>query len=385
MKRDLDKLYHRLSDGKLSRREMHGILGAGGFALAGASLGGRAAMAQDSCGGDHPTFFIWAGYEEPGFYPHYIAKHGCLPNFSMFGDEEEAFAKLRSGFAPDIMQPCSYKIGQWYDAGLLAEIDTSRLATWDELIPSLREMPVARQDGKQVFVPVDWGLTSVLFRTDLAPEYDDPAAHSWGILWDPKYAGRLSMMDSLIDGVAVAALHAGLDNPYDLGDPADMERVRAALREQLPLLRYYSNSLTDLENSLASGELVAAVTWNSSWVALMNQGLPVDFMRPREGAMTWVCGVVRNPANDERSEEMIALAYEVMDNMLSAEAGAFEMVEFGYGHANLRAFELLDEADLASVGLPSDPNELLSSGHFQQAMVPEDKIQMMFEEVKAGM
>jgi spermidine/putrescine transport system substrate-binding protein len=383
MRRGLDKLYYRLKDGELSRREMHAILAAGGFTFAAMNFGGNRAVAQDSCGEGSPTFFIWSGYELPEFYPEYMEKHGCLPNFSMFGDEEEAFAKMRAGFAPDVMQPCSYKVKQWFDAGLLAEIDTSRLGHWDELIPALADMPVGVQDGKRVFVPTDWGLTSVTFRTDLAPEYVDN--NTWGILWDEKYSGRLSMIDSLIDGVAVAGIYKGVPNPFDLSNPEDMETVRAALQEQLPLLRFYSNSMTDVENALASGELIAAATWNSSWVALKDQGLDVQFMTPKEGPMTWVCGVVRNPANDSQTDEVIALAYEVIDNIISPQAGAWEIENYGYGHSNAEAFAIVGPEKLAELGLPADPGPYLAAGIFQEAMVPEDKIQTMFEEVKAGM
>jgi len=383
MLRNLDKLYYRLKDGKMSRREMNALLAAGGFSMAMMNPFANSAKAQDSCDGDTPTFFIWSGYEIPEFYPEYLEKHGCLPNFSMFGDEEEAFAKMRAGFAPDLMQPCSYKVGQWYDGGLLAPIDTSRLNHWPEVIPALADMPVGIQGGERVFVPSDWGLTSVTYRRDLAPEYIDN--ESWGILWDEKYSGRISMIDSLIDGVAVAGIYKGVPDPFNLSDPADMDIVREALRQQLPLLRYYSNSMTDVENSLASGELIAAATWNSSWVALKDQGLDVGFMTPKEGPMTWVCGIVRNPANDDQGEEMIALAYEVIDNLISPEAGAWEIENYGYGVANAKAFEIVGAAKLAELGLPADPEPYLAAGIFQTAMVPEAGIQTMFEEVKAGM
>ena len=220
--------------------------------------------------------FTWSGYDEIHFHQQYVDEHGCASNFTFWGDEEEAFAKMRAGFEPDVMAPCSYELRRWYDAGLLAPINTDMLSNWDSLIPALKEVENSVQDGQRVFVPMDWGQTSVTFRTDLAPEYVDIENHTWGILWDPKYTGRLSMIDSLIDGVAVASIYAGLENPYDLSDPADMERTAALLREQLPLLRYFSSTMADVEQSLASGELVAAATWNSSIVALRDQGLPGD-------------------------------------------------------------------------------------------------------------
>ena len=388
-KLDTNKITDGIRGGKYSRREVHAILGALGFSTTMVPLS-KAARAEEttveSCGDDSaPLVFTWSGYDEVHFHESYVAKHGCGPNFSFWGDEEEAFAKMRAGFSPDIMAPCTYKIAQWNDAGLLGEIDTSLLSNWNDIVPTLQNLPDSVIDGKRVFVPMDWGQTSVTFRTDLAPEYVDVENHSWGILWDEKYAGRLSMIDSLIDGVAVAGIYGGLENPYDLSDPADMELVANLLREQLPLLRYYSNTMTDVEQSLASGELVAAATRNSSITALRGQGLPVDFMKPKEGAMTWVCGLVRSTMNDERGDDMIQKAHEVLDSYLSAEAGAFEIVEWGYGHANAKAYEMVSEEELSERGLAKNPDALLASGIFQIAMTPEDQIQIMFEDVKAGL
>lgn len=386
---DINRITDGIRSGKYSRRQVHAILGAFGFSTVMVPLSRGASaeeVAAESCGdSDTPLTFTWSGYDEVHFHQQYIDQHGCASNFSFWGDEEEAFAKMRAGFSPDITAPCTYKIRQWYDAGLMGEIDTGLLSNWDEIVPSLKEVDDSIIDGKRIFVPMDWGQTSVTFRTDLAPEYVDEAAHSWGILWDPKYSGRLSMIDSLIDGVAVAGIYGGLDNPYDLTDSANMELVANLLREQLPLLRYYATSMSDVEQSLASGELVAAATWNSSVQTLKSEGHPVMFMKPKEGAMTWVCGLSRTTMNDDQGDEMILKAHQVIDSYLSAEAGAWEIINYGYGHANANAYQLVSEDELAERGLSRNPDDLLSTGIFQIAMTPEDQIQIMFEEVKAGL
>ncbi len=388
-KLDINRITDGIRSGKYNRRQTNAILGAFGISTMMVPLATSAQeeeVAAESCGdSDTPLTFTWSGYDEVHFHQQYIDKYGCASNFSFWADEEEAFAKMRAGFSPDVMAPCTYKLRQWYDAGLLGNIDTSLLSNWGDVLPSLKNLDDTTIDDKLIFVPMDWGQTSVTFRTDLAPEYADEENHSWGILWDPKYAGRLSMIDSLIDGVAVAGIYAGLENPYDLSDPAEMELVANLLREQLPLLRYYAQSMTDVEQSLASGELVAAATWNSTIVALRGQGLPVDFMKPKEGAMTWVCGLSRSTMNDGHGDDMIMKAHEIIDSYLSPEAGAFEIETFGYGHANAKAYDMVSEEQLAERGLSKNPDDLLSTGIFQIAMNPEDQIQGMFEEVKAGM
>jgi spermidine/putrescine transport system substrate-binding protein len=267
-------------------------------------------------------------------------------------------------------------VQRWYDAGILAPMDLSKIAHVDDIFPALRSMDVVEIGGETVWLPVDWGQTSVLYRTDLAPEYVDN--ESWEILWDPKYEGRLSTMGSLIDGMAVAGIVLGLEDPFTI-EGEDMERVKAKLVEQKPLLRFYADDPTTIEQALASGEVVAATAWNQSYAALLKQGLPVRFMNPKEGAMTWVCGmsIVAGGANPDRSHEVISA-------ILDPRARAFEMTEYGYGSATQEPYSIVDPAILTELGMPSDPTELLSSGIFQAPMSPEPELQQMYEEVKAG-
>ena len=370
---DIKSFKKGLAEGRLTRREIAASLASVGVGMAVLPLGGRPAHADPD---GEPTVFTWSGYEVPEFWPAYQEKFGELPNFTFFGDEEEALTKMQAGFRPDIVFPCSYKVPKWYDAGFLGPIDTSKLSNWKDVFPALKEMDVVTINGETVFVPVDWGQTSVLFRHDLAPEYvDNP---TWNIMWDPKYEGRLSMIDSLIDGVAVAGIVLGLEDPFDI-QGEDVERVREKLKEQLPLLRFYSNDMTSTEQALASGELVAAVTWNSSFAALKKQGVPVTYMNPKAKAMTWVCGLCII-----RDTEYLDKAHAAIDAFLDPRSRAFDTTEFGYGGSTSAGFDLIDDATLAGLGLPRDPAELLASGIFQKPMTNEPEVQTMFEEVKAG-
>jgi spermidine/putrescine transport system substrate-binding protein len=369
---DVERFKQALWSGRISRRDFHTALASVGLALTATPVGGRRAKADPE---GEPVLFIWAGYEVPELVPAYIEKHGRAPDYSLFGDEEEALAKMAAGFKPDVTMPCSYKVQKWYDAGFLGPIDTSRLSNWNDIFPSLRGIDVVELNGETVWVPMDWGQTSVLYRTDLAPEYVEN--ETWNILWDPKYAGRMALFDSLIDGVAVAAIVLGLD-PWNL-DAAGIEQVRAKLKEQLPLLRFYTNDMTTVEQALSTGELVAATTWNSSLVNLLKEGLPVKFMNPKEGAMTWVCGI-----SLIRGTEFTDKGHEVIDALLDPRSRAWEIENFGYGSATKGGFDSVSDEKLASLGLPRDPEPLLASGIFQSPMANEAELQTMFEEVKAG-
>ena len=180
------------------------------------------------------------------------------PNVSIFADEDEAFAKMRAGYHPDVMGPCYYEFPRWKEAGLLQPIDTTKLKNWNKISPTLRAMPGIGAGGTKVwFVPHYWGNTSITFRTDLAPEY--VKSQSWNILFDPKYKGRVSVLDGVDDTVPFIAHMIGID-AYNM-TPAQWARVQAKLRELVKQVRFVSSDDTALAQGLASGELVAAMTW----------------------------------------------------------------------------------------------------------------------------
>ncbi|MDH3605061.1 MAG: extracellular solute-binding protein [Candidatus Tectomicrobia bacterium] len=369
-----DQLTEQLATGKMSRREFNKLLGSVGVTMAAFPVMSGVANAATE---DHPMIFTWEGWEDQGLHQPYSTKYGESPNFTFFGDEEEAFAKMRAGFKPDITQPCSYKVPIWRDAGIIKPIDPSRLSNWNDVLPSLKEITGMVHDGQRYFIPADWGQTAVLYREDLV----DMKEESWGLMWDERYKGRLSMSDSLIDGVMVAAIYGGAKDPFNMTEE-EVAKTKDLLKQQLPLMRYYWSSVTDIQQSLASGELVAAVAWNDSYTALKSEGVPVKFMKPKEGAMTWVCGFCLMTDADPKK---IDRAYDYIDAYISPESGAWEIRQLGYGCANAKAFDLVSAEELADRGLSSNPDDMLNAGIFQEPMGNEPALQAMFEEVKAGL
>ncbi|TIO38205.1 MAG: polyamine ABC transporter substrate-binding protein, partial [Mesorhizobium sp.] len=84
--------------------------------------------------------FDWSGYEDPSFHGKYVEKDGDSPTFAFFGDEDEAFEKIRSGFKADLGHPCSQSVVKWREAGLLQPLDTSKIAGWKDLNPGIMAM-----------------------------------------------------------------------------------------------------------------------------------------------------------------------------------------------------------------------------------------------------
>ncbi len=364
-----ERLLGGLRAGTLKRRDMLKGLGALGIGVTAIPfVPGRAAAAGQA------QYFTWADYEVPELHGDYIKKHGAAPDSTFFADEGEAYQKMRAGFTPDVAHPCSYNVKLWRESGLIQAIDTSRLSNWGSVISSLKTIEGTGHDGKQYFVPFDWGNTSILYRTDLV----DIKEESWGLMWDERYKGRLATFAGANETVPYAAVYAGVD-PWNMSD-ADLAKVRALLEKQRPLIRFYADDEATIEQAIKAGEIVAGSTWNSSSIALKNEGVPVRFMNPKEGIMTWVCGLVihKNAPNLDK-------AYDLIDSMLSVDAGKFMIVEYGYGHANAKSFDVAGDKAIAAAGLSRDAEAFLKAGVFSREFSDRDAVLRMFEEVKAGL
>jgi spermidine/putrescine transport system substrate-binding protein len=348
-------------------KTIHARIASGVMALSVACVMPSVAQAQKL------SVLTWAGYELPEFFPDYAKEHTEGADITTFADDNDALARVRSGFHPDIAHPCTFKLTEWKSEGLIQPIDPARVKNWKDIIPALRNIPgVVDADGTVWMVPWDWGNTSVVYRPDLVKENTD----SWTLLWDKTYAGRLAGLDAT-DTVVVAAMLQHVD-PFN-ASPADAEKIAQKLREQRPLLRFYSADPASLQHALASGEVVAAMGWNVVANKLKEQGVPVAFMEPKEGKLTWSCGMVLM-----KGSKNVDKAYDFINARLQSEPSSHLISEYGYGSALKSAFAKFTPQQLKDKFLPENPEEALEKTFMLKPMKNSNELMSSFEDIKEG-
>ena len=370
---DTRKIIDRLNDKALTRREFKQVLASVGVGVATVPMMRRPARAEGEV-----MYFGWAGYETPDFHPSYTEKYGGPPEATFWATTDEAFQKMRQGFAPDVMHPCDTDLVKWREADLLAELDTQRLEWLPDMFESLADIEGSVHDGKRYYMPMDWGNSTIVYRPDLvAPEHAGENL-SWAILYEDWYKGRISTYDSDVN-VEIAGLLLGYDNIFSMTDEQLVE-TRPLLERQRENNRFYWGDNSEIEQALASGELVAAYAWNDSYVRLREQGVPIELGIPKEGIFTWCCGLTLHPESKN-----LEASYDLINAMTSPEAGAYEIQNWGFGHANKKAFDLVPGEVLTDLGL-STPDALLNKGIYFEPLGPEleEKYIRLFDEVKAG-
>lgn len=343
------------------------------------ALAATTAIGAHAADGD-VTVFDWAGYEDPYFHPDYVEKHGDSPTFSFFGDEDEAFEKLRAGFKADLAHPCSQNTVKWRDADLLQPLDPSRIEAWDDILPGLKAMKDLMTDaeGTAWFLPFDWGNTLVTYRTD---KIDEAEIQSLKAFADPKFEGRISMPDNVDDAYALAALATGFTDWTTMTE-ADWDAASAFLREVHKNVRLYWTDGTELAQALGGGEVDLAWAWNETATTMAADGLPVAMKHDTdEGLSTWVCGYVH--LKDAPGD--VDKTYDYLNALLTPEVASYLVNDWGYGHSNGVGMAGIDGEVLAATGY-GDVESFVDKTLFTAPLNAEIKAKLIgeFERIKAG-
>ncbi|MFE5342094.1 PotD/PotF family extracellular solute-binding protein [Isoptericola sp. NPDC056578] len=193
-------------------------------------------------------------------------------------------------------------------AGVVAPLDTDRIAEFDQLNTVLAEQ--SDVDGTQYGVPLTVGSTGIAYRTDKV----DEAPTDWSDLLDPKYCGHVAVSPLTFNtGIEFVA---GLINEAggSITDPADVD----AAFEQLQTLKDCASAFpadgTSVETALANGDAWIAAHWDGRAFVQQNAGEPIGFAYPESGSVGALTSLFVTEGTEEEE-----LAYTFLDYVASSE------------------------------------------------------------------
>lgn len=321
------------------------------------------------------TVFDWAGFEEPSIFQAYIDQHGKSPTYAFYGDDDEAFQKLASGFKADVAHPCSQMVSKYRDAGLIEPWDTSKIPAFDTLDPRFLDSDVFMDDEGVWYIPTDWGATAVAYNTETVPVED---VSTLQVFLDPKYQGRTSLPDSSDDVWALAYLATGTSDWEDVTDE-QFQKAADWLREAHQNVAAYWSDPSEQAQLMGSGAVDIAWSWNDGVVYLQADDYPVGFERsPVEGSSTFFCGYV----NLKNSPGVEQKAYDYINAWLAPSAAKGLLDTIGYGHTSTVAMDTIRDEPAVKEGLSDLTVPVLS----QTPNDPEQRERQLaeFEKIKAG-
>jgi spermidine/putrescine transport system substrate-binding protein len=318
--------------------------------------------------------FDYSGFEDPAFHTTFTEKHGRSPDFAFFGDEDEAFQKLISGFRADVSHVCAGSVTKWVESGILEAWDTTKITAFDDLDRNLVGQDITAGAANVYFIPTDFGSTAIAYNAEQVPAED---AASLNVFLNPAYAGRMTIPDNVDDAFALAYLATGTTDWTNATD-AQFDAAVDWLRQAHGNMRTYWTDPAELAQLLASGEVLVSWAWNETLPTMVEEGFPIGFQRETtEGSSLWLCGYV-NLKDGEGSEDE---AYDFLNAMLDP-SSTDALLDAGYGQANATAMAAKGEEALVASGLGQISVPVLAQ--LPMSNEQREKQNEAFERVKAG-
>lgn len=312
-----------LAPAGLSRRAFHRILA--GLAMSSLAPG---------CASDKSlNLFTWTSWGADGFLERARNQLGVNVRPTYYSSSDEMMAKLRAGGTKlyDMIVPTQNYVEPAVKASLIEPIDVQRLPNRKDVFHGFADSPQWRLDGKVYGIPFVWGANAIAYNRK---ETGDIA--SLDALFDPKFGGRIAMRDEPEDTLAIAALKLGIPKPYAMGE-AELQEVKKLLISQKPIVRAYYKNVADVQNMLASGEVVIAWTFLAVVAPLRSAGVDIGWVWPKEGAIGWSESIT-----PVRGTERLSLVEDYANFTLSSEYGEFMARSTGYAPTSEAAIARLE-------------------------------------------
>jgi spermidine/putrescine transport system substrate-binding protein len=297
----------------------------------GAATGLRAGPAAAKA--SEVAWLTWENLAYDKYIGKFTADSGVAIRKGFIGSDDEQFAKIRAGGADsfDLITPGLDKVELYVASGLLQPIDLAKVPSAAKLYEPFQKTPLGKKDGKTYGIPFYWGVNPLVYRADLVDGEPD-----WKILFEgEKYKGRLAMRDYALEGIMIAAFYLGI--PHDRifkMDAKELAECKKALLAQKKLMRTYWNSIADLTNLFASGEVVAAFSWVPPYYDLTARGLKMGMAKPKSGVVGW-CDTLAIPASV--TGERLEAVHSLIDFLLAEDYGKLLAVGGPYAQSTSSA------------------------------------------------
>ena len=245
---------------------------------------------------------FWSDELPEDLLKSFTEKTGIKVNFTGFGSNEELLNKMKStkGEGFDLISPTLNRVPQWKELGVTQPWDLKKVPV-DRLNPAmLKAGEIWNLDGKgQHWLPHVWGTEGISWRTDKwQPKGEFP---SYGDIWDDANAGKtMGRSHSLILGAGLWMEGEGKLEPgsmlkasYEFEEKMRpiWEKVTQFCIDKKKNIKVLWNDADTQKNGLLNEGIVCAQTWDGPPIALKNDGQPVMYRAPKEGAMAWVDGM----------------------------------------------------------------------------------------------
>lgn len=289
------------------------------------------------------NLYSWSEYFPKPVLQGFTAKTGIKVNLIIFSSNEELLEKIASGVVSyDVIVPSDYAVELLIARKQLLVIDRAKIPNFKNLDPSQLKLPFDKDN--QFSIPYFWGTSGLAINRDVIKDPVD----SWAVVFDPKYAGKISMLNDARENFAVALKMMG--KSINETDPNTLKAAAQMLTKQTKLVKAYDSDSFD--DKLRTGEAAIVQGFNGQLAKVIRENkTKFYYVVPKEGAVHWVDNLAIPTVAKNTGAAHLFINY-----ILEPQVGADIVKTVGYASANAAAKPLIpaDILNDANIYAPED-------------------------------
>lgn len=287
------------------------------------------------------NLIAWEGYADDQWVKPFVAATGCKVNRKYAGSSDEMVSLMRSGGGSqyDLVSASGDASLRLIYGKDVQAVNPALIPDFKNFIKPLQSPPHNTIGGVHYGISLQWGPNTLLYNT----EKIRPAPRSWGVLYDPKYKGQITVPDNPIQ-IADAALYLmatqkslGITDRYELND-AQFEAAVDLLKKQKPLVKKYWALASDEIDLFKNGDATLGASWPYQTNTLKADKVPVADTIPVEGATGWADTWMLSAKSKHPN-----CAYKWMAWVSTPKVQAQQAVYFGETAANVLACKEMEK------------------------------------------
>lgn len=227
------------------------------------------------------VLYNWEDYIGESTLDDFEKHTGIKVRLITYEDDEEVISGIQSGaMTPDLVVVSESVAMEMIKARLLTQLDRDIMPNLDHVDDSALGKGIERSpEIKKYMASYFVGTTGMMVNKEYIPDN----YHTWNVLWDESYRGRIAMLNNPFEVAGTASKLLGFPlNPR----PEQLPNIRDKLMEQKPLLTGYFDAIT-LVDMMVNEQIWAAQIYSGDGLMAAELNSNVAFIIPEEGCAIW--------------------------------------------------------------------------------------------------
>lgn len=318
------------------------------------------------------SIYNWSTYIAPEVITEFENKFNVKIQYDTYESNEDLYAKIKPGNPGyDVAFPGDYMVEILVAEGLLEELNQENIPNIKNLNEKFINPPY--DPGNKYSMAYQWGTMGIGYNLKAT----EGEVNSWSTMFDPKFKGRVALLDDMRSSFAIALISLGYDP--NTTNPQEINEARDFLIKNKEAIAAFAPDTG--QNLLDQGEVDLTCEWSGDIFQIMKENPNLRYAIPKEGSILLTDNMVilKGSNNKELAEKFINF---ILEPEIGAKISNF--IKYATPNQTAKDLGLIEAADLNNPAIYPPPELFAKLDYIQDLGKATILYDRAWTEVKLG-